>query len=163
MWVQYTPLIRNLRGHGFFLSSMRVFLYQNLLNTEDVWPGTKKVVQYKQVFFYASFLQPSCTAHCNLDIVLILTFIGNKSQPKQQLCYWNTPTLHPKLDTNGPKIHPILASNTDGSCYRSQQCQGAATRLMGCCWCWQWFMLTMLQTIPLTRSANYMHTLLQDE
>jgi hypothetical protein len=35
---------------------MRVFLYPSLLNKEDIWPETKKVVHYKQVFFYVIFL-----------------------------------------------------------------------------------------------------------
>jgi hypothetical protein len=43
-------------GRGFFLSYMRVFLYPSLLNKEDVWPGTKKVVHSQRVFFYASFI-----------------------------------------------------------------------------------------------------------
>jgi hypothetical protein len=39
--LQYTPLVRNLTGHGFFLSFMRVifiyfFLYPSLLNKDDV-------------------------------------------------------------------------------------------------------------------------------
>jgi hypothetical protein len=35
--VQYTALIINLRGHSY----MQVFLQPSLLNTEDVWGGTK--------------------------------------------------------------------------------------------------------------------------
>jgi hypothetical protein len=47
---------KKLEGTWVFLSYMRVFLYPSLLNKEDVWPGTIKVVHYKRVFFYASFL-----------------------------------------------------------------------------------------------------------
>jgi hypothetical protein len=50
------PLIRNLLGHEFFHSYMRVFLYPSLPDKEDFWPGTKKSCSLYTSFLLCEFL-----------------------------------------------------------------------------------------------------------